>query len=168
MRYICDMKFARAHLVFILLLSTVVSSCEIETCKEKAPQIEVTNFEIMGDSGVATIYFKDCDGDFGLRPNETGGDQNYNLYFEFEEYKNGSFDTIGPLELPYYYRVPFINNGANSPLKEGEMLITLFPYYIAGYSDTFRYRVQFFDRARNASNFTYTETLIAPQTEVNP
>ena len=147
------------------LLLLFFFSCEIETCKENTPEISVENFEIEGDSGIATLYFKDCDGDIGLKPNESGGSQNYNLYFEFEEYKNGVYDTIGPLPLPYYYRVPFVNNGASSPLKEGEFLITLYPYYIAGYSDTFRYRVQFFDRAGNASNFAYTETLIAPQTE---
>jgi hypothetical protein len=157
------MKRFRPSLLAVCIGILGFVSCEIETCKEKSPEIEITNFEIVGDSGIATVYFKDCDGDIGLRPNETGGNQNYNLYFEFEEYNNGIYDTIGPLPLPYYYRVPFINNGANSPLKEGEMFITLYPYYIAGYSDTFRYRVQFFDRARNGSNFAYTETLIAPQ-----
>jgi len=156
------------YALLVVSFSLALLGCEKYTCDEVVPEIEVVNFEVVGDSGVVTINFKDCDGDIGLGENETTGDFQYNLYMEYEEYTNGSYDTIGSLALPYYYRIPRVETGANSPVKEGQFFVTLFPYYLTGYSDTFRFRVQLFDRALNGSNFSYTEMLITPQQEEGP
>lgn len=148
--------------VIILLFTVGLFSCKPETCEEVVPQIEFVSFETLGDTGKLTIRFKDCDGDIGLSRSDTLPPYEYNLFLDYFEFKNGEWNQVGPLNPPYYYRIPEMETNSSSPIQEGEIDVNLIPYYLLGFSDTIRYEVYLLDSALNKSNVITTPTILAP------
>lgn len=140
-----------------------LSGCKPEQCEEVVPELGFVNFKSKMDTGVMTLSFKDCDGDLGLSRNDTLPPYAYNLFLEYFEFKNGNWNKIGPLNPPYYYRIPELNSNSNSDIREGEIDIVLNPYYLPGYSDTLRYEIYLVDKALNKSNLITTPTIFSPQ-----
>ncbi len=148
--------------LFIIFTIALFCSCKPETCDEVVPQIEFVDVTVFGDTAKVTFSFKDCDGDFGLSRNDTLPPYEYNVFLEYYEYTGDSFRKIGPLNPPFYYRIPKLEASSNSEVLEGEIDIDVIPYYLPGFNDTLRYEIYIQDSLLNKSNVITTPSLVAP------
>ena len=154
----------KSLLAIIFIFSTLFfGTCKPETCEEIVPQIEFVSLQVFGDTAKLTFSFKDCDGDFGLRRSDTLPPYEYNVFIEYFDFNNGEFKKVGPLNPPFYYRIPFLESSSNSDILEGEIDIDIIPYYLPGFGDTMRYEVYIQDSLLHQSNVLTTPSLIAPQ-----
>jgi len=158
-----NFKLKNLFLLFSTVLLVNFMSCKPETCEEIVPHIEFVSLNVYSDTAKLTFSFKDCDGDFGLKRSDTLPPYEYNVFIEYFNFKNGEFEKVGPLNPPFYYRVPFLESSSNSEILEGEIDIDIIPYYLPGFGDTMRYEVYIKDSLLNMSNVITTPSLVAPQ-----
>ena len=137
-----------------------MESCKVDECEEIIPTAEYVDLVTHGDTATITLSFKDCDGDLGLLPSDTTAPYEFNLFLEYYQLKNGVWEVVGPLPTPYYYRIPVLETSGNSIITEGEIDISLIPYYLPGYSDTIKYQIYIVDKALNQSNTIETYILV--------
>lgn len=147
--------------LFAILLVVLSSACNEKKCDEPIPYIEFSNFVKLGDTAAQlTIYFKDCDGDIGLRQADTAAPYDYNLFLEYFEKRNGNWENVQP-RFPFYYRVPMLNGKTPYDLKEGEIILDMGLYYDPFSSfDTIKFTIKLRDRALNESNTAETDEII--------
>lgn len=139
----------------------IFSACQEKKCKDPVPYIEFVAFEQKADSAAKlTIYFKDCDGDIGLKQSDTAAPYDYNLFLEYYEKQNGSWVHVEP-RFPFYYRIPMLAGRTPYDLKEGEIMIDMGLYYNPFSSfDTIKYAIMLKDRALNESNSVETDEIV--------
>jgi hypothetical protein len=158
--------FLKSHIALSLTLLIYLSfsfSCKVEECDEVAPIIEFKSFQNQGDTGILIVTFKDCDGDIGLTPSDTAYPYDFNYFVEYFELIDGEWVFLD-LNVPFNYRIPPLETGALSKIREGEIEVKMLPrYYIAGGKDTFRYEIYLKDLALNVSNRVVTPMIVAPR-----
>jgi hypothetical protein len=129
----------------------------MNACLEREEFSVVPEIKLLGfipyqntDSATLLIGFKDGDGDIGVRSNEVNPP--YNFFLQYYEKQNGVFVEIEPT-IPFYYRLPIINEtGKDRPLQ-GEIEIGISFYYdLTSPYDTIKYTMYLVDRANNKSN----------------
>lgn len=158
---------SKIALITVLIVS--FSSCRKTEDYPDTPEIEYKSFETYKDSAVFTFSFTDGDGDIGLRKSDTTGKFSvgqkyyYNLFLEYYEMKNGQFEKID-LIVPFYYRIPFVDNEGRDKTLQGDISVTLTPFYYDFTSpyDTLKYEAYLVDRDLNESNIIETPELIKP------
>lgn len=158
-----------AKIVFISLL-VVLFSCRKDPDYPDKPEIGFKDFQTFGkDSAILTITFKDGDGDIGLKKEDTlppydeGSVNYYNLFLEYYEYVNGK-RVRQQLIPPFYYRIQYIKNEGRIKDLEGDISVSLSPFYYDPFSpaDTFSYSIMIKDRALHKSNVVFTSKLVKP------
>ncbi len=155
-------------LLFLFALSLIFSACEREECDEPVPEITYQDFIRFGpDSADFWLNFKDCDGDFGMDPEDidtltedsTG---RYNLFMDYLYFMDSTWHVL-LLDIDsngrFYYTVPRIENRSISNTLEGDIKIDMSRgYYFPTLGTHFKYRVYVVDRAKNKSNVIETPT----------
>ncbi len=138
-------------------------ACRKDRCENPIPQIEYKDFIKYTDSAKLVISFIDCDGDIGLTQEDTTEDYQYNLFLEYYEKQEGKWVKIEPL-VPFYYRIPLLNESGTEEMLQGDIEVVIKPYYYNRFSnyDTLRYSVMLKDRALHESNIIYTPEIIKP------
>jgi hypothetical protein len=126
-----------------------------------------------------TITFTDGDGDLGLKQEDTlapfTGTYYYNMYAEYFELKNGSWnkryyieykDSISgtdtfqvPVSKPivFTYRVPYLEPKGKNKALQGEIDSDI---STIGFADTCRFDIYIYDRALNKSNIVTTDPFL--------
>ena len=102
------------------------------------------------DSLIVKIKFEDCQGDIGIRPNESG----FNLHTFQYDFIDGEWSRVVPADsndtLAFFAKVPF-----SGETKEGNKLEGTIEQRFGSVrqrSDTIRFEMQLIDRAGNRSN----------------
>jgi hypothetical protein len=147
----------------ILLVFIFCLSCKKQNCETTLPAITYKAFIQYPDSGKLVIAFTDCDGDVGLRLQDTAAPYDYNLFLTYQEYKNGKWNTP-VLNPPFYYRIPELTLPGPKKNLEGEIEVTISKpaYFPDGQADTIRFDVVLKDRALNESNKITTPAFVKP------
>jgi hypothetical protein len=143
-------------------------------CKKKnpdpvAPIITFMDAQFSADKSFSIVQFEffDGDGDLGLRQEENGGEQEFNVFVDYYEKVNGAWVLKSPVityntteakfdTTDLHLRMPFLENETGGSL-EGETKIDLLYDFNA---DTFRYEISIKDRALQLSNIIVTSELI--------
>lgn len=138
------------------------TGCTPDDCEEEIPEIEFKSFERAQDSALLTISFLDCDGDIGLRENETDPPYDFNLFVSYLEWKGGEWvklelDSNNDLK----YRVPTLESTGNSDKLDGDIELTMLSARF-GTADTVSYEIYLVDRALNESNRIRTPLVLFP------
>lgn len=149
----------------IAFLSLLIASCRKPKCDEDVPAIAYKSFQqyrdIQGkllDTAKIVITFKDCDGDIGLEEADTLNPFNpsskyyYNLVLQYFEMVNGSW--VG-CDTCFRYRLPKLITEGQSKILEGEIGLTIAPFYydfMSPDSDTIKYAITLYDRELHESN----------------
>lgn len=165
-----------SKIIFLALTASFfLFSCGKQQCEEKIPAIVFKEFrqyynsqgKPIPDSAKIIITFKDCDGDIGLKKTDTIAPYDYNFFLRYFEMVNGVW--VGcPSDKKdscyYSYRIPFLEPEGISKILEGEIGITITPWYYNQFtslhSDTIKFEVQIFDRALNGSNIVETPMIL--------
>lgn len=146
----------------LMLSQFFFEACEVDECDEVIPEISLVSFTPQAQNKATVIIaFRDCDGDLGLKDNEDPTE--FNLFMEYYYLENGDWkwlDLTDSSSVPYYFRVPFLDNRASSTILEGEIEIQIQDYFIPGFSDTIRYTIMLRDRAMNESEIIETPIII--------
>jgi hypothetical protein len=154
-------------LLFAILVYTL-SSCETDDCEGSIPSIKWKSLGVLEENqAILAVEFVDCDGDIGLESGDTNGvfsaDSNnryhYNLYIDYFELVDSVWTEV---ESNLRYRVPRLENDGASKTIEGDIEVTISPYYAPSDADTFRYEVVLIDRNLNESNKVVSPTFIKP------
>ena len=141
----------------VLLLGLV--SCDTESCEREEPRIRFESFDyrvvalsdsLFIDSLIVEIWFEDCQGDIGIRPNEDG----FNLHTFQYDLIDGEWSRVVPADsnatLAFFAKVPY-----SSETNEGNKLEGTVEQRFGSVrqrSDTIRFEMQLIDRAGNRSN----------------
>lgn len=152
------------NLITIILIGLIgcfiffISCRKIETYST-TPYIEYLKF-YREDSSVS-FSFVDGDGDIGMKQEDTiivyGSDTvKYNLYTTLYEKADSVYEEVS-LELPLYFRIPYLEpQGVNKSLK-GEIN---FKFNLTGLEiDTFKFEFYIMDNALHKSNIETTPAL---------
>ena len=161
--------------VKITILSAILFSfgCSKETPDPVPPVITFMDAQFSADKSYAIIQFEffDGDGDLGLKQEENGAGQEYNVFVDYYEKINGAWVLISPIityntttteydTFFYNVRMPFLENESGRSL-EGEIKVDLFyNNFSAPLADTFKYDIRIKDRALQLSNVITTSELI--------
>lgn len=153
----------------------LTAGCLKQTDFPDEPEIVFNDFIQYPDSAILVIDFTDGDGNFGLEQSDTTGSYcpiecefYWNFFCEYYEKENGEWvhqyiDWTNPENLPFYYRVPRIAPSGQNPALEGEIRVTMKPfYYLLTDNDTARFEVRIADRSLNVSNTITTPEFIKP------
>lgn len=152
---------------FLILLAFL--GCRKKPNYPDEPVITFKSFDVMQDSAVFTFSFTDGDGNIGLKEGDTTGVFSpdtifyYNVFLEYYEFEGGAFVKRN-LFIPFYYRTPYIEPEGKDKWLEGDISVTITPFYYDFTSprDTFMYTAQLVDRAQNLSNIIETPAMIKP------
>jgi hypothetical protein len=158
----------KSHYYFKTLFFALAAfqiSCEVEECEQVVPAITFKTFERIDNSRAkVTVSFKDCDGDIGLTKEQTEAPYDYNFFLEYYYLQNGEWKWLDLSSdtafVPFYFRVPFLDNKSSSSILEGDIEIELVNYYIPGLGDTIKYTAMLKDRALNESNVVESPVII--------
>lgn len=160
-------------IIVSLLLLGVIVSCRKPKCDEITPAIAYKAFQQyrdaqgnMLDTAKIVITFKDCDGDIGLEDSDTtgpfdpGSKYYYNMVLQYFEMVNGSW--VG-CDTCFRYRIPKLTPEGQSKILEGEIGLTISPFYydfMSPDSDTIKYIVTLYDRELHESNRVETPVIL--------
>ena len=143
-------------------------SCRKPKCDENIPAIAFKDFlqyrDAQGnmlDSAKIIITFKDCDGDIGLEDSDTIKPYDYNFLLKYFEMVKGAW--VMKCDTCFKYRIPVLTPEGQSKILEGEMGMTISPFYFdfsSSDSDTIKYSVTLFDKAMNESNAAETPAIL--------
>jgi len=156
-------------LLLVALAGLTLSSCETDDCEGSIPAIQWNQLLTLQENrAILSIEFVDCDGDIGLEAEDTTGvfspDSNnryhYNLYIDYYELVDSVWTEV---ESNLRYRVPRLENDGASKTVEGDIEVTISPYYAPTEPDTFRYEIVLIDRNLNESNVVISPSFVKPQ-----
>lgn len=162
------MKRMPKILLLLAVLALGLISCETDDCEGSIPSIKWNDlFVLQENQAIVSIEFLDCDGDIGLDAGDTNGiyspDSNnryhYNFYVNYFELKDSVWQEV---ENNLRYRVPRLENDGASKTVEGDIEVTISPYYAPTEADTFRYEVVLIDRNLNESNTITSPAFVKP------
>ncbi|HVN56909.1 MAG TPA: hypothetical protein VMT63_01305 [Bacteroidales bacterium] len=108
-------------------------------------------------AGRLKFYFQDGDGDLGLKPPQTSGDDSTNMFFKLYRVKNKALVPASdndPLK-PSDYRIPYLSTIGQNVFLRGTISVT-FLYWFYENSDTILYNFCIKDRAGNISDTATT------------
>lgn len=153
----------------VILFAIVLSlGCKKEDPEPVSPIITFLDARLSSDESYSVVRFEffDGDGDLGLKQEENGGEQEFNVFVDYYEKINGVWILKSPIirgnssggfdTTELHIRMPFLENEAQRAL-EGETKIDLLYDFFA---DTFRYEISIKDRALHLSNVITTSDLI--------
>jgi hypothetical protein len=161
-------EFKIQRMKSVIITGTIILICIFDySCKkiEKlpvTPEITFTSFkvfdttDILGNQGRAgrlKFYFVDGDGDLGLDPPTTEGQDSTNLFLKLYRVTNGVLVPAADNDIlkPSDYRIPYLQTiGQNNALK-GTISVT-FLYLFYSPADTIKYEFYIKDRALHVSN----------------
>jgi hypothetical protein len=160
-------------LFMVLLTTSMLTSCIEKDSFPPEPAITFKDFKIYpADSANLYLSFTDGDGNFGLNQEDTTGSfcwngclYYYNLFCEYYELQNGTWVHIplDPFEdIPFYYRVPYLEPTGQNKAQQGEIKISMLAYYLLSDFDTCRFEIKVVDRTFKQSNTITTSTFIKP------
>lgn len=151
--------FRKPAIVLILLSMTVITAVSCLKSKEISPipVISYKDFKVYKDSADLVLNFTDGDGDIGLSQSDTLAPYDYNCFISYFEKKDEKWEEQ-VLPFPFNFRIPVINTSTKSKVLEGELKISLQPFYNNPYSkaDSIKYHIYIQDRALNKSNIVIT------------
>lgn len=169
-------RYSQLTIFALPLLIMVISSCRQTGCDEKVPVIGLIGFKKIyhpasgqpQDSARLEISFKDCDGDIGLddkdtiSPYDTSSRNYYNIWLDYFELRKGVWFER-KLNPSFSYRVPSLETSKKNSILEGEIHVSITPYYYDKGSkyDTIKFQVRLIDRALNISNTIETPPIKA-------
>ncbi len=142
-------------------------SCDTESCDREAPILRFENYEynifqlsesVFIDSLIVKVAFDDCQGDIGIKDNETG----FNLHTFQYEFVDSTWVRVEPVNpadtLAFFAKVPF-----SDKINEGNRLEGTVEQRFGSVkqrSDTIRFEMMLIDRAGNRSERITTPTFI--------
>ncbi len=151
----------------------LVFSCRKPKCDENVPAIAYKNFlqyhDAKGktlDSAKIIITFKDCDGDIGLDEKDTTGSfapqskYYHNFILKYSEMVNGNWVSC---DTCFRYRIPKLTPEGQSKILEGEIGLTISPFYFdftSANSDSIKFGVLLYDRELHESNLAETPVIL--------
>lgn len=153
-----------------ILALFLMESCRKPKCEEIIPAIAFKDFkqyrDIQGnleDTAKLIITFKDCDGDIGVQENiaDTASPYYYNYIFTYYEMVNGAW--VNSCDTCFRYRIPELAAEGQSKILEGEIGITISPFYfnfMSAHSDTIKYSVVLYDKELHESNVAETPMIL--------
>lgn len=155
--------------IFIIFVSVFfISSCRKPKCDENIPAIAFKDFRQyrdaqgnMLDSAKIIITFKDCDGDIGLEESDTLKPFDFNYFLKYFEMVNGAW--VVKCDTCFRYRLPKLTPEGQSKILEGEIGITISPFYfdfMSPDSDTIKYSVLLYDKELHESNEAETPMVL--------
>ncbi len=156
-----------SKLLFLIGILTMSYGCQRDDCEGSLPTIEFKAVSPISDQdAILQLTFNDCDGDIGLDPEDTtgifalGSRYYYNLYVDYYELEDGEWvDYTGFTQ----YRIPRLESDGASDRVEGEIQVTIKPYYFSGTAnDTFRYEIILIDRSRNETAPLVSPSFVKP------
>jgi hypothetical protein len=143
----------------VLIVGAIILICLIDySCKkiEKLPvipKITFTSFQVFDTTDILGNQGRAGDGDMGLDPPTTAGEDSTNLFFKMYRVTNGLLVPVADNDIlkPSDYRIPYLQPvGQNNALK-GTVSVT-FLYLFYSPSDTIEYEFYIKDRALHISN----------------
>lgn len=159
--------------VILIILFIAIYSCKKPESYSEIPEITFKEVRIKDtidalDNTIRRVslvfYVIDGDGDVGLDSSETYPPYDstsvyyHNLFITEFEKKNGVFEPID-LEIPLYFRIPYVvQEGKNKTLK-ADIIIDL-DYLKPPVYDTIKYDFYIFDRAFHKSNTASSSDII--------
>jgi hypothetical protein len=159
-------RIVKITIIFTLLF---IFGCKKDNPDPVPPIITFMDAQLSPDKtyNIVRFEFFDGDGDLGLKQNENSGEQEFNLFIDYYEKNNGTWELKSPVvtwntsenkfdTTELHLRVPFIENEAGGELK-GETSVDLFYDYNA---DTIKYELTLKDRALHSSNTITTSEII--------
>lgn len=154
--------------VLAALAGGALSGCRKAEEFPEEPIIEFKSFETFGDSASLTVSFTDGDGDIGLDdadnqpPFDSGSTYYFNLFVEYFELRNGTWEHVEFDEIQLYYRIPRITPTGQNKVLEGDLSVAIDPLslFVTPDADTIRYSVHIVDRALHVSNTVQTSDII--------
>ncbi len=159
----------RSVKILFLVAALALFACRKKPNFPDQPVIEYKSFTVVNDSAIFTMTFTDGDGNIGLKEEDTVGPFHpdstyyYNLFLEYYEQENGTFVKRN-LAIPFYYRTPYIEPEGKDKWLQGEIAVTISPFYYDFISplDSFKYSAQLVDRDFNLSNVIETPIMVKP------
>ena len=159
----------RATILVILFSIVLGIGCKKDATDPVPPVITFMDAQFSADKSYTIVKFEffDEDGDLGLKQDENGGEQEFNVFVDYYEKVNGAWVLKSPVitwntteakfdTTELHLRLPFLENESGRSL-EGETKIDLLYDFTA---DTFRYEISLKDRAYHLSNVITTSDLI--------
>jgi hypothetical protein len=146
----------------LMIIPFFIFSCvKVEKYPAK-PDITFTSFQAfdyvdtLGNqdrAGRLKFYFIDGDGDLGLDPPTSPGQDSTNLFFKLYRVSNGVLTPAADNDVlkPSDYRIPYLQRVGQSMALKGTISIT-FIYLFYSSADTIEYEFYIKDRAGNVSN----------------
>jgi hypothetical protein len=160
------MKKLKIYFIIPIVIVALLSSCRPDVEYPVEPKIEFLSFTSFEDDSAHLIFtFQDGDGDIGLSQDEILEPYDFNVFLTYSERQNGEWVDFVFDEIGYNYRIPVLNPGWKEKSLEGEVKITLIPYFNGGataLSDTFKWSGYMKDRALHESNSMETEAYVKP------
>lgn len=157
-----------ACFTLIILIALSFGSCRKIEQLPAEPSIEFQNFtvfdtnDILGNywkAGKLRFYFKDGDGDLGLKVAESGEADTTNLFFTLFRKTGGVMVQVPDNDIlkPSSYRIPYMERTGQNKILKGTIDITfLYLFYDPADTDTLKYDFQIKDRADHFSNIEST------------
>ncbi len=154
------------------MITVIQTSCHREEQYPITPAIQFVSLNKIDDgTGVdskatLTFSFQDGDGDIGLDntssdlhpPFDTSSIYYYNLYIDYFEKQNGTFQKID-LELEQHARIPRLSE-VDAESIQGEIDIDLLINNPLSPYDTIMFEFFIYDRAKHKSNIESTPEII--------
>ena len=150
---------AFSKITFILVLLSILFSCEKNEKFSDIPYLEFTKYELkdsVDPLGNITkicelhLYFTDGDGDIGLFNEDTIPPFEHNLSVNYFEMRDDSLQQIN-VNPPFHIRIPNLTpTGQNKSLKVDVKYDVDITYRN---SDTLQFKLKLFDRALNESEW---------------
>ncbi|MFI5148717.1 MAG: hypothetical protein ACHQRM_03225 [Bacteroidia bacterium] len=163
----------------VSILSLILGCVFLYSCKKVEnlpviPAITFKSFQTYGsDSAVCKINFVDGDGDIGLDPYMTQPPFDPSSRFYNDLFLTYYWDSLGnwvvglkSVAIGYairenVYRIPNLSTNGQTSALEGEIKVKIpAPYSIPG--QTFKYKIQLYDRALHPSNVVWTDAKLPP------
>ena len=172
------MRYSSKLIVLAGVLLILLVACKPESCDTTVPIIKYESFiQFQDSSGLLKITFEDCDGDMGLKDEDSLPPFAYNLFLDYFEMRDGQWVELVPcdspsqttppcLPFPFYYRIPYIEPEGQHKRLEGEIEVAIEPFYFnifSVHSDSIKFEIALQDRALQKSNVVSTPMLIVPK-----
>ncbi|NNC82619.1 MAG: hypothetical protein HKN79_03505 [Flavobacteriales bacterium] len=131
-------------------------ACDKDNSFPPTPYIEYEGVELIPDTAIIQLYFRDGDGDIGSL--DSDGCPPYDIYFDYEEMVDGEWT---PVDRDYNWCVNSLTPQGQDKTLEGDIFVSASLVSLSENQDSIRFILHLRDRAGNESN-AVTTPLITP------
>lgn len=156
---------SKLGLIFLSLALALMARCKKMEDFPDEPHIEFESFTKLYNAqnevlkGVLRFSFTDGDGDIGLTPADTVPPYEYNLFIDYYEKRDGTFEKVEFNEITLNARIPLLTPEGAVKSVEGSIEDTIDVNYYSPY-DTIKLEFYIVDRALHESNKVETPEII--------